>query len=537
MALRYFRASTFSIVALSHLLPTLSICSLLVVPHLIIVIQLFGPRSSDWLHIVEYLLPAYVLNTCEIVAGVLPISFFLGYVSAWCIGTFDFPGRNILKRALMLPISVPTYVAAYAYYGMFGSAVVGKWGIIFIFSVVLYPYIYLFCLAGFSRESRTLIETARSLGSRTFDVFRRVQFPMSRPALISGLWLVCMDTVNDYGAVDFFGINTITTGVFVVRENFDISESGRFCAWLLVLMLLIRGVEDWTRGKRSFSDGHNYVARRRIRMGVVTGVVAVLALLVPIVAGFIIPAISCLKWTVQFSNAADWKHALEITLRTVLLAASASVLVVCVGLYLSWSCRVRRDPLLHLLVRVCQTGYVVPGVVIGISVMTMLLAIDRVIVPIFSYFSMFSSSTFLYGTYFTLVFAYCVRFVAMSITACDAAFLRLGMLVHEAARSLGKSPLQALFLVEIPSIRPTLLIAFGLLFVELVKELPLTMLLAPPDFGTLATLTHMHMKNEDIIVPAIYSSIIMSIGIFSSFLLWTRTGPETDNVSESRQNN
>ena len=108
----------------------------------------------------------------------------------------------------MLPISVPTYVAAYAYYGMFGSAVVGKWGIIIIFSVVLYPYIYLFCLAGFFRESRTLIETARSLGSRTFDVFRRVQFPMSRPALISGLWLVCMDTVNDYGAVDFFGINT-----------------------------------------------------------------------------------------------------------------------------------------------------------------------------------------------------------------------------------------------------------------------------------------------------------------------------------------
>ena len=120
MALRYFRASTFSIIASSHLLPTLSICSLLVVPHLIIVIQLFGPRSSDWLHIVEYLLPAYVLNTCEIVAGVLPISFFLGYVSAWCIGTFDFPGRNILKRALIykrlgtlwVPVVLCTHISA-----------------------------------------------------------------------------------------------------------------------------------------------------------------------------------------------------------------------------------------------------------------------------------------------------------------------------------------------------------------------------------------------------------------------------------------
>ena len=188
----------------------------------------------------------------------------------------------------------------------------------------------------------------------------------------------------------------------------------------------------------------------------------------------------------------------------------------------------------HLVKRICQTGYVVPGVVIGISVMTLLLSVDRFIISYVSKISSQSFSYILYGSYFALFYAYTVRFMAMSTSAIDAAFIRLGMHVHEAARSLGQSPLRTLLRVELPAIRPTLFISFSLLFIEIIKELPLTMLMAPPDFQTLATLTHLHIKNEDLLAPAIYTSIIIFIGVFSSFLLLNITVSEENGISESR---
>lgn len=508
--------------------------AILAIPLVLVFAELFGNRSPDWLHISTYLLPAYTLNTLQIIIGVLPLSFIMGYFSAWCVGTFDFWGRKVIKPALMLPIALPTYVAAYAYNLCLGSIVVNKWGIIFIFSAVLYPYVYLFSLATFSRESKALIESAKSLGSGTWDIFIRIQLPMSRPAIFGGLWLVLMDTVNDYGAVDFFGINTITTGVFVIRENFNISDSGRFCAWLILLMFFLRLIEDWSKGKRSFSDGHNYKVRDRIRLGKTSGMMVLFFLLIPITIGFIVPALTCFRWMVSFINSTNLSEVAIVTFRSMIVAALASGIITIWGLTICWLCRIRRESTLWLVKRICQTGYVVPGVVIGISVMTLLLSVDRFIISYVSKISSQSFSYILYGSYFALFYAYTVRFMAMSTSAIDAAFIRLGIHVHEAARSLGQSPLRTLLRVELPAIRPTLFISFSLLFIEIIKELPLTMLMAPPDFQTLATLTHLHIKNEDLLAPAIYTSIIIFIGVFSSFLLLNITVSEENGISESR---
>ena len=433
--------------------------------------------------------------------------------------TYDFKFKRFFEGALILPLAVPTYIAAYAYEGVFGTWIMGKPGIIWIFASVLFPYVYLVCRASFRHQSANMIEAARSLGKSRLSVFFNIQVPLARPAIVAGLSLVIMETVNDYGAFDFFGINTFTTGIFVVRDQFNDTDSVRLAACLLFFMLAFIFIERLSRGKRSYADSQNYKPIDPVKLNWKQSLVVYLVLFIPLTSGFILPVVKLISWSALYMHLVDGTEFFNAVKHSFTLALGAALFISIAGLLITWASRAYSNPVINFLKRCCTVGYAVPGVIIGIAVIGPFLWLDRhLFLDIVKHFQP-GTRQFIYGTMLTLFFAYLVRFLAVSINPIDVSFKRMGMQVHEASRSLGKSRFMTFLKVELPVMYPSVIFAFILLFVDILKELPLTMLLCPSNFDTLATLTYLNIKNEEYALPSVFSLVIIIAGMLAVFIL------------------
>lgn len=480
----------------------LLLVGLLSVPLLVVAAGAVRPAGESWEHVATNLLPQYLTNTAYVGAasGLVALSFGLG--CAWLVSMCDFPLRGFFRWALALPLAVPAYMAAYTYAGMLGvtgpiqrivRAVVPGYSDAFlywdvmrievlavIFGAVLYPYVFLLTRALFEQRSGRTLEAARLLGRGPFTVFARVAVPLARPAVAAGLALVLMEVLNDYGAVTYYGVTTFTTGIFRAWFSLgDLDTAVRLSGILMVVVLLVLGAERWQRGAAKYDEGAagRPVSRYQLRPLAAAGAVAFCAL--PLLLGFVVPVVQLALWTLFHLEDVFTPAFARLALNSFGLALITSVLCVATAVVIAYAARMDRSPVTRTAGKLALLGYSIPGAVVAVGVLVSLMTVARQFEGGWNFL--------ITGTVIALTFGYVVRFMAVGYLSVETGLSRVGESLPEASRVLGASPTRTLFRVELPLLRRALLAAGTLVFIDVLKELPLTLILRPFNFDTLAT--------------------------------------------------
>ncbi|WP_162419306.1 ABC transporter permease [Cyclobacterium roseum] len=512
---------------------TLLVLLLIATPLFTILFKLTDPPGESWMHLKDTLLAGYFKNTVILLVGVGIGTFLLGVSTAWAVTNYQFPGRRYFEWLLILPLGFPGYIMAYTYTGMLdysgplqaflrntlGFQVVGSIvdimnlpGAIFILSITLFPYVYLLSRASFLRQSRTLQEAAALLGSNGWQTFLKVALPMARPAIVGGIALASMEVLNDYGTVKYFGVSTFTTGIF--RSWFsmgDVTTAIYLAAILMLLVFVILLLEGWQRGHRRFSSNHS-ISKPLVSVVLPTGKKWLLTFFCSTLffLSFFAPFLQIIQWvwlTYQQSMNADFFY---LVLRSFGLAAAAGLLVAVIAVILLYTLRLSSLPWLKNVTRIGTLGYAIPGAVIAVGIMVPVLGLDQWLRE-----NLLSDrmGMVISGTISVLIFAYIVRFMAVGYHPIDAGFQKIGIHVNEAGRLLGKSSWKTLWRIDLPLIKASVLSGILLVFVDVLKELPLTLILRPFNYHTLATKAFDMATNEMIAESANASLIIILTGI------------------------
>ena len=511
----------------------LVVVALTTLPLAVIMFGVLGRGSETWGHLVDTVLPVYVGNSAILMLGVGALSLAMGLAPAWLVTAYDFPGRRTFEWALVLPLAIPTYIIAYTYAGVLEydnllpstlsavwpgmevwrirSAVMSREGAMVMMALVLYPYVYVIARASFLRQSSAVLEMARTLGRGPWDTFFRVALPMSRPAVAGGLTLVLMEVLNDYGAVKYFGVPTFTTGIF--RAWFPLNDpiaAMRLSGILLLFVFTLIVFERMQRGRARFDDnarGYRPAVRRGLGGG--GRWLAVGVCLLPLAFGFLVPVAQLAAWAGRAGAGAVDPRFLRLILNSFSLALAAALIAVLGALLIGYAARLNPTPLLRLGSRVAVLGYSIPGAVVAVGVFLPFVWMDRRLNGFMTAAFDTPTGLLLSGTLAALIFAYVVRFLAVALNPIESGFKRLCGNLDDTSRSLGVPPLKTLWKVDLPLLRGTLISAALLVFVDVLKELPLTLILRPFNFDTLATRAFQLATNEQLArsaVPALSSS-------------------------------
>lgn len=520
------------------------VSALLAFPIGVVLAYVVHPTGEVWDHLVRTVLPTYVLNSLVLVFGVAVGTFALGVSTAWLTTMCHFPGRRTLVWALLLPFAIPAYIIAYTYTGMldfagpvqsalrawFGWQAAGDYwfpsvrslgGAVCMLSLVLYPYVYLLARAAFLEQSVHALDVSRTLGCGPWESFLRVSLPAARPSIVAGLSLALMEALADYGTVQYFGVPTFTTGIF--RTWFGLGDSAaaaQLAAVLLGFVLVLILIEQHSRRRARYY--HTEGRARPLPSYKLRGTRAALAFAacaLPVALGFVLPALQLVTWSIQTAHDTVDERFLTLVLNTLTLATAAAVLAVALGLFLVYGCRLAGSTLAALAVRVAGMGYAIPGVVIAVGVMLPFGWFDRTLDAWARSYLGISTGLLLSGTLFTLMFAYMVRFLAVSLQTVDAGLGKITRSMDEVARTLGCGSLEIAHKVHVPLMRASLLTAAMLVFVDVMKELPATLVLRPFDFNTLAVRAYELASEERLADSATAALAIVAVGVLPVVLL------------------
>ncbi|MCB2102724.1 MAG: iron ABC transporter permease [Rhodobacterales bacterium] len=501
---------------------TLAVAALVAMPiAAVAALALLPDDHAIWAHLVSTVLPGYVRTTIVLMLGVGLGTLVIGTGTAWLVTMCRFPGSRLFEWALLLPLAVPTYVVAYIFTDVleYAGPVQGLlrdlfgwtsgrdyWfpeirsvgGAIAVMTVALYPYVYLLARAAFLDQSVCVLEVSRTLGRGPWRAFWSVALPLARPALVAGVSLVLMEALNDFGTVDFFAVRTFTAGIYDVWLNMNsTSGAAQLACLLLAFVLVLIGAERWARRGQKF---HHATARYRAlspaRLGGWAAAGAVAACALPVALGFLLPAGVLLKYAVVFHaetfTPRFWSHALN----SLGLAGGSAIVAAAAGLFLAYGLRLSNTPLVRGAVRVAGIGYAVPGAVLAVGVMIPLARFDNAIDALARDWLGVSTGLLLSGTVVALGYGYLVRFLALANGTAEAGLARITPGMDGAARTLGMTPGRVLHRVHLPMMRGSLLTAVLLVFVDGMKELPMTVILRPFNFETLATFVHQYASDE-----------------------------------------
>jgi iron(III) transport system permease protein len=517
--------------------------ALLSLPLVVVAGGLLAPASETWAHVASTVLSDYMINSARLVLGAGALALLVGVSTAWLVTAYDFPGRRFFEWALILPLAVPAYIAAYTYAGMFDVTgplqravrtlvpsladeflylnVMNIGMVTLIFGFVLYPYVYLVTRASFGRQSAALLEAARTLGHGPFATFRRIALPLARPAMAAGVGLVAMEVLNDYGAVKYYGVSTFTTGIF--RSWFglgDLSSAIRLSAMLMLFVFALLAIERSQRGRAAFAGGR--ASERpllRARLGGWRAAVAVSICALPFLFGFAVPVAQLVYWASSTAGSVVDGGFVRLVGNTFLLAAAAAALCVGIALLLTYASRLNPRPWLRRVSRVTVLGYSMPGAVVAVGVLVPFAWLDHRVDGVMQATLGIPTGLLLSGTLVALIFAYSVRFMAVAFLPVESGFTRICGRVDDAARALGASPSCALRKISLPLLRGTLLGAVILVFVDVLKELPLTLILRPFNFDTLATRAYQLATDEMVAASSNYALVIILAGVIPVILL------------------
>jgi iron(III) transport system permease protein len=510
--------------------------ALLVCAPLIGVIALaLSADGSQWLHLANTVLPDYVSNSLLLAVGVGLLTALFGVSSAWLTTMCQFPGRAVLQWALLLPLAFPGYITAMVYSDMLGVAgpvqselreltgwSVGEYwffpihslfGAVLVLSSVLYPYVYLTTRAAFLEQSVCVLEASRTLGLGPWKSFLRVALPLARPALVAGVALAVMETLADYGTVRFLGVQTFTTGIFRTWLGLgDVAAASQLACLLLLLVLAALVIEKRSRRQaKVFHSTNRYRSIHRTRLTGARQLLALLICLLPLCLGFVLPALHLGRRAflhVQRDGLSG--DFLSLAASSIGVAAITAVIALAVALLLAYSQRLGLNQSGRFAVRLSGFGYAIPGAVIAIGVMIPLGLIDNHL-PL--------GNLLLSGSLFGLIFAYLVRFLPVSMNTVEAGLDKIRPSLDDSTRMLGIGPWQALRRVHWPMMRTTLLTASLLVFVDVLKELPASLVLRPFNFNTLAVRTFELASDERIGQASLNALLIVLAGLIPVILL------------------
>ena len=507
-----------------------------------VIVNVFQPDEAEvWAHLAETVLGEYVFNSVSLALGAGLGAALLGTGAAWIVAMYRFPGRRVLEWALLLPLAMPTYVIAYAYTDFLQFAgpiqtalreatgwtrsdywfpeVRSLEGAILVFSLVFYPYVYVLARTAFLERSGVLMEAARILGYRQWAAFFRVALPLARPAVAGGVSLVIMESLAEFGAVSYFGVPTFTTGIYRAWYAFgDPVAASRLAASLLAVVALALMLEKASRGRARFHDSGGRPAQPPLLHGW-RAVLASLACLVPLVGGFLLPGGLLLAMALGEGDSEFGVKYLALAGNSLTLAGLASLLAVGVALLLAYAGRAQPGLFMAGVKRLASLGYAVPGTVIAVGALIPLTALDHALIAWAREHWGTNLGLVITGSAIALVFAYLARFLAVALNAVESSLARIRPSLDEAARSLGASRVGLLARVHVPLLSGGLISGLLLVFVDVMKELPATIVLRPFNFETLATQVYILAADERLAEAATPSLIIVAVGLIPVVLL------------------
>lgn len=502
------------------------------------------PKENIWAHLVDTVLGYYIRSTLILLAGVGITSFIIGIGTAWLVTACRFPGRHVFEWALLLPFAVPAYVIAFVYTDLLEYAgpvqsALRDWfgwrtmrdywfpevrsmgGAIALMSLVLYPYVYLLARAAFLEQSNAIQAASRSLGCTPWQSFYRVSLPMARPAIAVGLSLVLMETLNDFGTVDYFAIRTLSLGVYDTWLHMsNLGGAAQIASLMLVFVVVLIGLERLGRARqRHFSQSR---PDRDAALYVLTGWrarVAWIACALPLVLGFVVPAWVLADYALGNFSSYWTEDFLGYSFNSFFLSAAAALTTIVLGTLLAYGRRLYPSRAMGAQVTLAKLGYAMPGTMLAIGVLIPLAAFDNTLDAWLRATFDVSSGLLLSGTVFALVFAYSVRFLAVAAGAIESSLDKVTPSMDKAARSLGHDTLSTLWRVHLPLIRPGLLTGALVVFVDCMKELPATLMLRPFNFDTLATHVYQFASDERLEASAMGALMIVLVGLIPVILL------------------
>ncbi|WP_436517654.1 ABC transporter permease [Ekhidna sp. To15] len=483
----------------------------ILLPLLLVASRSFMLDTSNLKHIVSNLLPLYLWNTSILVVGTSAITLLIGVYTAWYVTVYDFPFRRQFEWMLILPLSIPTFINAISYVGLTDYAgplrILLRWmgtdiyldimnhsGAVIVMSLVLYPYVYVTSRSAFLLQSASLIEVSRSLGQPMKKTFMKVVLPLAWPAIFAGLILVIMEVLNDYGVVSYFGIPTFTVGIFRSWLALgDLSTAVFLSVIVLIFVVILLAIEFKANEKKKFSTDKSERTLTRLKPKHKWRIF--MLCLLPLLAGFVIPVGQLLWWFALAYSHDVWAHLITLATNTAILGILSSVLVLILSIILTYTFRlVNKKGFKKAIGKLPMLGYAMPGAVIAVGIVALVLIINP---------------NLIYSGITALVFGYTVRFFAVGYGSIESGFEKISRQIDDAAISLGSNSLRNLINIHIPILKPVLLGALIMVFVDVAKELPITLILRPFNYETLATNAFQYAKDE--MAPRAASSSLLII--------------------------
>jgi len=520
------------------------ILCIMLLPVVTIAILALTPTDNIWPHLVSTVLPRALRETILLLIGVGVLTLVIGTATAWFVTMYRFPGRALIDRLLVIPLAMPTYIVAYCYGDLLDYAgPVQSWlravfgwtsmrdywfpeirslgGGVLVLSLVLYPYVYLTARASFVQQSVCVLEVARTLGRTALGTFWAVALPLARPALAAGVALALMECLNDIGAVQYLGIETLTVSVYTTwLQRSNLGGAAQLATVMLLFVAALFAMERLARGRGRF---HHTTGRyRSIPFSDVEGWRGYLAAAIcalPFIFGFLVPFAVLIGPTIRFGLKADLANFWRTAGNSVMLSVLAALLAVSCALMMAYAQRVTSNRFTRPAVQMAGLGYAVPGTVLALGLLIPLARFDNAIDALAREWLGVSTGLLLSGSIVAIVLAYTIRFLAVSLGSVEAGLHRISPNLDAAARTLGQTSLQTLWRVHMPLLVPALGAGGLLVFVDSMKELPATLLLRPFNFDTLATAVYNYAALEQFEMAAPGALTIVAVGLIPVLLL------------------
>lgn len=507
---------------------------LVLLPSLSIFANLLTHPSENWLHIKEYLLKDYISNSLILIIFTALFTVIIGVVLAWILSAYDFPLKNFFKWALILPMAIPSNIGAYTYNGMLSyTGIIQTYlrsinvsvnykyfdimtiqGAIFIFTIFLYPYVYLGTRSFLEKQSSALVENARVLGKNSLDIFFQVVLPISRVPIFGGAILVILEVLSDFGVSSYFGINTFSTAIFTTWFGmYDLNSAIRLAGILMIAVLGILALEEIIRGRKKYSFSTSKITPLKpMRLKGIYMVLAVGFCTLIFLVSFLIPFIQLLIWGVKnYYSVLDYGF-IRIIYNTLLVTTIAGLGVMVLSVIVSNFSRMSSSKVSKVFSKLVLLGYSIPAAVIAIGIMSFVIGLDKAIWGE-------NSTLILSSSILMIIFAYVIRYLGIGFNSVKSGFEKIGIKYLEASRLLGVGITKSLFSIDLKLIKGSIISGFLLVVMDILKELPLTLILRPFNFETLATKTYQYANDENIQYAAVPALIIIFISIIAVFIL------------------
>lgn len=518
------------------------IAVLLTIPLAVVALSWLTPDGGAWAHIISTTLPDLLASSAWLVLMVGLGAAGIGTLAAWIVARHDWQGRATIEWLLVLPLAMPAYVMAYAYtdllqyagpvqsalrewfgwqsksdYWFFEIRSVG--GAATMLAFVLYPYVYLLARVAFLEQSSTLTDAGRSFGYGRWALFWRVSLPLARPAIVAGTALVLMETLADYGTVSYFGVNTFTTGIFSAWfAQGDRVAAAKLATLLLAFVIVVLAIEHVARKQGRFADqttSRRSAPREQLRGA--SAVFASIVCLMPVLIGFVLPLLLLARLMWRDADAvlaqASLREFFELAWNSLSLATLTAALAVVLGLLLVYAVRLNGNPLTRIATRIAGMGYAIPGTIIAVGVLLPVTLVDHAIADAVSSVLDREVGLILTGGFAVLIYAYLIRFLSIAVQSTEAGFAKITPNMDSAARSLGASNREIIFRVHAPLLRSSLITAALMVFVDVMKELPATLVMRPFNFDTLAVRAYTFAKDERLAEASVAAIAIVLVGL------------------------